>query len=145
MAQKDHAQHRHAVLAAGQFGIGAELVGGVPQAGFNLGDAVEGVGGHVSVLLSTVQAKSGSADYADGLWTTSLGSGAASPQRSRLSRPRHEAQPSRLRGFLGVVHSMGSFTVIEAKPRCCMSSRRISTQAVNPASVGRPLDAAGRP
>ena len=30
MAQEDHAQHRHTVFAAGQFGVGAKLVGGFP-------------------------------------------------------------------------------------------------------------------
>ena len=44
MAQKDDAQHRHGVFGGGKVGVGAELVGGFPQAGFDLGDVVECVG-----------------------------------------------------------------------------------------------------
>lgn len=44
--QKDHAQHRHGIFRGREVGVGPKLIGGVPQAGFNLRDVVEGVGGH---------------------------------------------------------------------------------------------------
>ena len=42
VAQEDQAEHRHRVFRGLELGVGAELVGGVPQALFDLG----GVGGH---------------------------------------------------------------------------------------------------
>ena len=47
MPQKNHAQHRHGIFGGREVGIGTELIGGFPQAGFNLRDVVEGVGGHL--------------------------------------------------------------------------------------------------
>ena len=47
MAQKDHPQHRHGVLSGSEVRVGAELVGGLPKAGFYLGNIVECVGGHL--------------------------------------------------------------------------------------------------
>ncbi len=44
--QKNHAQHRHRIFRGREVGIGPKLIGGFPQAGFNLRDVVEGVGGH---------------------------------------------------------------------------------------------------
>jgi len=38
VAQEDHAQHRHRVFAGSQLGVGAELVGGLPEAGLDLLD-----------------------------------------------------------------------------------------------------------
>ncbi len=45
--QKNHAQHRHGIFGGREVGVGSELIGGIPQAGFNLRDVVEGVGGHL--------------------------------------------------------------------------------------------------
>lgn len=45
--QKNHAQHRHGIFGGREVGVGTELIGGVTQAGFNLRDVVEGVGGHL--------------------------------------------------------------------------------------------------
>ena len=45
--QKNHAQHGHGIFGGREVGVGPELIGGVPQAGFNLRDVVEGVGGHL--------------------------------------------------------------------------------------------------
>ena len=45
--QKNHAQHRHGIFGGREVGVGTELIGGFPQAGFNLRDVVEGVGGHL--------------------------------------------------------------------------------------------------
>lgn len=47
VAQKDHAQHGHAIFRGREVGVGPELISGDPQAGFNLRDVVEGVGGHL--------------------------------------------------------------------------------------------------
>ena len=43
VAQEDHAQHGHAVFAAGELGIGPEVVRGGPEIGFELVDTVHGV------------------------------------------------------------------------------------------------------
>ncbi len=45
--QKNHAQHRHGIFGGREVGVDTELIGGFPQAGFNLRDVVEGVGGHL--------------------------------------------------------------------------------------------------
>jgi hypothetical protein len=45
--QKNHAQHRHGIFGGREVGVGTELIGGFPQAGFNLRDVVEGVGSHL--------------------------------------------------------------------------------------------------
>jgi hypothetical protein len=42
IAQKDQPQHRHGILRRFQLGIGAQIVGGIPQAFFDVGR----VGGH---------------------------------------------------------------------------------------------------
>jgi hypothetical protein len=46
VSQEDHAEHRHGVLAGGQLGVGAELVGGLPEAGFDLFNVLKGVPCH---------------------------------------------------------------------------------------------------
>ena len=46
VAQEDDAQHRHTIFAGGQLGIGAEIVGGIPEIGFqmlNIGEVRHGV------------------------------------------------------------------------------------------------------
>ena len=48
VAKKNHPQHRHAVFAARQLGVGAQLVGGFPQTGFDLVEFGQGAG-HRSV------------------------------------------------------------------------------------------------
>ena len=48
MAQEDHAQYRHEVVAGGELGIGAEVIGGFPEVGFELLDILEGVVGHAA-------------------------------------------------------------------------------------------------
>ena len=48
MAQEDHAQHRHEVIAGGELGIGAEVVRGLPEVGFELLDVFEAVVGHAA-------------------------------------------------------------------------------------------------
>jgi hypothetical protein len=50
LTQNNHAQHRHDEFDVGQLGVGAQLVGGFPQAGFDLTDVADGVGGQVNVL-----------------------------------------------------------------------------------------------
>ena len=45
VAQEDDPQHGHTVFAGGQLGIGPELVGGFPEAGFELVNALEGAFG----------------------------------------------------------------------------------------------------
>jgi hypothetical protein len=45
--QKNYAQHRHGIFGGRELGVGTELSGGFPQAGFNLRDVVEGVCGHL--------------------------------------------------------------------------------------------------
>ncbi|MDP1666273.1 MAG: hypothetical protein Q8L79_14265 [Methylobacter sp.] len=40
MAQEDHAQHRHAVFAGWQLGIGAQLIGGFPETIFDFGNVL---------------------------------------------------------------------------------------------------------
>jgi hypothetical protein len=47
MSQKNHAEHRHRLFRGREVGVGTELIGGFPQAGFNLRDVVEGVDGHL--------------------------------------------------------------------------------------------------
>ena len=50
LAQEDHTQHGHALLAAGQLGVGAQLVGGCLQAGFDLGQVIQGAAAHEGCL-----------------------------------------------------------------------------------------------
>jgi hypothetical protein len=40
MAQEDHAQHRHEVIAGGELRIGAQVICGFPQVGFQLLDVI---------------------------------------------------------------------------------------------------------
>jgi hypothetical protein len=42
--EEDDAEHRHAVFAGGELGVGAEVVGGLPQIGFELFDGGERIG-----------------------------------------------------------------------------------------------------
>lgn len=46
VAEENHAQHRHKVLAVGEVGVGAEFVSGLPEVGFELLDVFEGVASH---------------------------------------------------------------------------------------------------
>ena len=46
VAQEDHAQDGHEVVAGGQLGVGAEVVGGLPEVGFELFYAFESVDTH---------------------------------------------------------------------------------------------------
>jgi hypothetical protein len=47
MAQEDHAQHRHEVVAGGQLRVGAQVIRGFPQVAFKLLDIFGGCN-HVS-------------------------------------------------------------------------------------------------
>ena len=40
--EEDHAQHGHEVVAGGELGVGAEVVRGLPEVGFELLDVFEG-------------------------------------------------------------------------------------------------------
>jgi hypothetical protein len=40
VSQKNHAQHGHAVFRRGELGVGAEIIGGIPEAGFKLGKII---------------------------------------------------------------------------------------------------------
>src|SRR6266545_7652478 len=44
MAQEDHAQHWHKVVAGGQLGVGTEVVRRLPEVSFEFFDVFEGVG-----------------------------------------------------------------------------------------------------
>ena len=46
MARKNDAQYRHAVFTGGQLGVGAEIIGSLPEAGFKLFDISELINGH---------------------------------------------------------------------------------------------------
>jgi hypothetical protein len=48
VAQKNDAEDRHAILAGSEFRIGPELVGGLPERGFDFLDIVQGVVSHES-------------------------------------------------------------------------------------------------
>jgi hypothetical protein len=41
VTQKDDAQHRHTVFACGQLGVGAKIISGVPEIGFQMLDVSE--------------------------------------------------------------------------------------------------------
>ena len=44
MAQEDHAQHRHKIIAGSQLGVGTEVVRRLPEVSFEFFDVFEGVG-----------------------------------------------------------------------------------------------------
>src|SRR5262249_13794118 len=46
VAQKDHAEHRHAVFTGRELRVSAEIVCGVPEVGFEFFDILESVLGH---------------------------------------------------------------------------------------------------
>ena len=46
VAEEDDPQHGHEVVAGSEFGVGAEVIGGLPEVGFELLDVLEGVARH---------------------------------------------------------------------------------------------------
>ena len=48
VTEKDHAQDRHEVVAGGELRVGAEVVRGFPEVGFELFDVIEGFVGHAA-------------------------------------------------------------------------------------------------
>jgi hypothetical protein len=49
VAEKDHAQDRHEVIAGSKLGVGAEVVCCFPEVGFELFDVFEGLVGHAAL------------------------------------------------------------------------------------------------
>lgn len=53
VAEEDDAEHRHEVVAGGELGVGAEVVRGLPEVGFELVDVLEGAAVHGRVGFAT--------------------------------------------------------------------------------------------
>ncbi len=54
MAEAAHPQHGHEVVAGGELGVGAKVVRGLPEVGFDFLDAFEGLVGHAEAMFSLI-------------------------------------------------------------------------------------------